>query len=185
MKPAVKTMPPRGGSTAKTTNQKTIGINKLGTLLSSQTTDTPSTTTTKHTVADRSGATFQTYSIPHPNTNPCSRISISMKTAPPTRLATKRTIFQAVQKGVSPLSFRISGGDSENNTRPPTPPQIRDQGLRTLPETANFRGFRRCVPCPFSTFGGLELMSGGSHPGRSQPWTRKRTSNSASRGFSR
>ncbi|MEJ1180644.1 MULTISPECIES: hypothetical protein, partial [unclassified Pseudarthrobacter] len=32
---------------AKTTNQKTIGINKLGTLLSSQTTDTPGTTTTK------------------------------------------------------------------------------------------------------------------------------------------
>ncbi|MHC6228855.1 hypothetical protein ACX5I6_03645 [Arthrobacter sp. MMS24-T111] len=82
LKPAVKTMPPRGGSTAKTTNQKTIGINKLGTLLSSQTTDTPGTTTTKQTVADRSGATFQTYPIPHPNTNPTSRIRIEMKTAP-------------------------------------------------------------------------------------------------------
>ncbi|MBT8160787.1 hypothetical protein, partial [Arthrobacter sp. GN70] len=29
---------------SKSTNQKTIGINKLGTLLSSQTTDTPDTT---------------------------------------------------------------------------------------------------------------------------------------------
>ncbi|WP_454699767.1 hypothetical protein [Arthrobacter humicola] len=43
-----------------------IGINKLGTLLSSQTTDTPGATTTRptgHSVADRSGATFQTYPI--------------------------------------------------------------------------------------------------------------------------
>jgi len=75
-------MPPRGGSTAKTTNQKTIGINKLGTLLSSQTTDTPSTTQTIK-VQDRSGATFQTYPIPHPNTNPFSRTRIEKKTAPP------------------------------------------------------------------------------------------------------
>jgi hypothetical protein len=41
---------------------KQIGINKLGTLLSSQTTDTPGTTTT-NTVKDRSGATFQTYPV--------------------------------------------------------------------------------------------------------------------------
>ncbi|MFJ6077805.1 hypothetical protein ACIQC0_05795, partial [Pseudarthrobacter sp. NPDC092419] len=40
---------------------KTIGINKLGTLLSSQTTDTPGTTQTN--VQDRSGATFQTYPL--------------------------------------------------------------------------------------------------------------------------
>ncbi|WP_400160667.1 hypothetical protein, partial [Arthrobacter sp. BPSS-3] len=40
---------------------KTIGINKLGTLLSSQTTDTPGTTTTPFRAATRSGATFQTY----------------------------------------------------------------------------------------------------------------------------
>ncbi|HSU48588.1 MAG TPA: hypothetical protein VLJ40_16945, partial [Arthrobacter sp.] len=39
----------------------TIGINKLGTLLSSQTTDTPGTTQTN--VQDRSGATFQTYPL--------------------------------------------------------------------------------------------------------------------------
>ncbi|MCO4274839.1 hypothetical protein NG701_10430, partial [Pseudarthrobacter sp. HLT3-5] len=38
-------------------------INKLGTLLSSQTTDTPGTTTTNHSAVDRSGATFQTYRL--------------------------------------------------------------------------------------------------------------------------
>ena len=47
---------------------KTIGINKLGTLLSSQSTDTPGTTQTN--VQDRSGATFQTYPINHPDANP-------------------------------------------------------------------------------------------------------------------
>jgi hypothetical protein len=48
--------------------------------LSSQTTDTPGTTQTF--VQDRSGATFQTYRINHPDANPSFRISISMKTAP-------------------------------------------------------------------------------------------------------
>ncbi|MDJ0460054.1 hypothetical protein PUN71_022855, partial [Arthrobacter sp. NQ7] len=43
----------------------------LGTLLSSQTTDTPGTTQTN--VQDRSGATFQTYPIPHPEANPSSQ----------------------------------------------------------------------------------------------------------------
>ncbi|WP_285247466.1 hypothetical protein, partial [Pseudarthrobacter sp. efr-133-R2A-89] len=54
---------------------KTIGINKLGTLLSSQTTDTPGTTTTKQTVADRSGATFQTYRLTSSVSNRRSRSS--------------------------------------------------------------------------------------------------------------
>ncbi|WP_247048145.1 hypothetical protein, partial [Arthrobacter rhizosphaerae] len=50
LKPAVKTKPnPRGGQAwPKQPINKTIGINKLGTLLSSQTTDTPGTTTTFH-----------------------------------------------------------------------------------------------------------------------------------------
>jgi hypothetical protein len=67
LKPAVKTRPnPRGGQAQpKQPINKTIGINKLGTLLSSQTTDTPGTTTTI-TVADRSGATFQTYPLASP-----------------------------------------------------------------------------------------------------------------------
>ncbi|HSU48548.1 MAG TPA: hypothetical protein VLJ40_16740, partial [Arthrobacter sp.] len=58
----------------------TIGINKLGTLLSSQTTDTPGTTQTN--VQDRSGATFQTYPINHPDANPSFRISIGGKNVP-------------------------------------------------------------------------------------------------------
>ncbi|MGN7201525.1 hypothetical protein, partial [Arthrobacter sp. SAFR-044] len=57
-----------------------IGINKLGTLLSSQTTDTPGTTQTL--VQDRSGATFQTYPILHREANPSFRIRIELKTAP-------------------------------------------------------------------------------------------------------
>ncbi|WP_364403729.1 hypothetical protein, partial [Pseudarthrobacter sp. LMD1-1-1.1] len=57
-----------------------IGINKLGTLLSSQTTDTPGTTQTN--VQDRSGATFQTYPIPASEANPSFRIPIELKTAP-------------------------------------------------------------------------------------------------------
>jgi hypothetical protein len=64
LKPAVKTRPPTGAdSPVNSTNQKTIGINKLGTLLSSQTTDTPGTTTTTTRHVDRSGATFQTYPL--------------------------------------------------------------------------------------------------------------------------
>ncbi|WP_460432909.1 hypothetical protein, partial [Arthrobacter tumbae] len=38
-KPAKKPATPRGEMTSKSTNQKTIGINKHGTLLSSQTTE--------------------------------------------------------------------------------------------------------------------------------------------------
>ncbi|MDO6145652.1 hypothetical protein LDO98_20410, partial [Paenarthrobacter aurescens] len=51
---------------------KTIGINKLGTLLSSQTTDTPGTNQNPHRSRNRSGATFQTYpNQPHKaNQNP-------------------------------------------------------------------------------------------------------------------
>ena len=48
MKPAVKTRPIHRGGPIQSIQpiHKTIGINKLGTLLSSQTTDTPGTTTT-------------------------------------------------------------------------------------------------------------------------------------------
>ncbi|MFJ6108579.1 hypothetical protein ACIQCW_12885, partial [Pseudarthrobacter sp. NPDC092401] len=54
-----------------------------GTLLSSQTTDTPGTTQTN--VQDRSGATFQTYPIPRPNANPSSRTHQDKK--PPRQLS--------------------------------------------------------------------------------------------------
>ncbi|MFF1882968.1 hypothetical protein ACFVVC_16055 [Pseudarthrobacter sp. NPDC058196] len=59
---------------------KTIGINKLGTLLSSQTTDTPSTTQTH--VQDRSGATFQTYPIIRITANQRSRRFQVLTTSP-------------------------------------------------------------------------------------------------------
>ncbi|WP_426938971.1 hypothetical protein ACQCSV_00020 [Pseudarthrobacter sp. S3] len=84
MKPAVKTKPnPRGGQAwPKQPINKTIGINKLGTLLSSQTTDTPGTTTTKQTAVDRSGATFQSYPVSRPDANPYSRTHTSRKHIP-------------------------------------------------------------------------------------------------------
>jgi hypothetical protein len=44
--------------------------------LSSQTTDTPGTTTSNYSAVDRSGATSQTYRIIHSEANPCFRISI-------------------------------------------------------------------------------------------------------------
>ncbi|WP_364398051.1 hypothetical protein, partial [Pseudarthrobacter sp. LMD1-1-1.1] len=61
LKPAKNTKPHHRGGTIRQIQPITyiIGINKLGTLLSSQTTDTPGTTQTN--VQDRSGATFQTY----------------------------------------------------------------------------------------------------------------------------
>jgi hypothetical protein len=61
LKPAVKPNQCHRGGTIRQFNQShyIIGINKLGTLLSSQTTDTPGTTQTN--IQDRSGATFQTY----------------------------------------------------------------------------------------------------------------------------
>ncbi len=51
------------GKPANSTNQKTIGINKLGTLLSSQTTGTTGTTQPAKPGRPRSGATLQSY--PH------------------------------------------------------------------------------------------------------------------------
>ncbi|WP_306971135.1 hypothetical protein, partial [Arthrobacter oryzae] len=52
-----------------------------GTLLSSQTTDTPGTTQTN--VQDRSGATFQTYPIPASDANPSFRILIDVEVGSP------------------------------------------------------------------------------------------------------
>ncbi len=79
---------------------KTIGINKLGTLLSSQTTDTPGTTTTS-TAVDRSGATFQTYPVSRSFANRRFR-DFELRTTGPTciRHAKKRAIFRLLKKGV-------------------------------------------------------------------------------------
>ncbi|WP_307312546.1 hypothetical protein, partial [Pseudarthrobacter enclensis] len=93
------------------------------TLLSSQTTDTPGTTQTN--VQDRSGATFQTYPIPPGFANHVFRSHTVKNQPPPTTARHKSEPFsRPFKKGVWPLSFRISGGDSENNTRTHTQPQI-------------------------------------------------------------
>ncbi|WP_218625937.1 hypothetical protein, partial [Arthrobacter ipis] len=60
-----------------------------GTLLSSQTTDTPGTTQTN--VQDRSGATFQTYPVSLPDANPCFRILAGRKTSPTTPKRPKKS----------------------------------------------------------------------------------------------
>ena len=100
-----------------------IGINKLGTLLSSQTTDTPGTTQTKHSGSLRSN--FSNLPDPTRLCKPHFRDPKPPGSAPTQQQhAQKRTIFQAVQKGGWPLFFRFSGGDSENNTRTQPPPQI-------------------------------------------------------------
>jgi hypothetical protein len=67
-----KNQPPHGGEmTSKSTNQKTIGINKHGTLLSSQTTEAPGTKHNPQGPHHRSGATFLTYP-PNPTREPPS-----------------------------------------------------------------------------------------------------------------
>ena len=160
-----------------------IGINKLGTLLSSQTTDTPGTTQTN--VQDRSGATFQTYPIPRSFANPRSS-GQSVKRTGPTRHqhAKKRTIFQAVIKGGWPLFFRFSGGDSENNTRPQPPPQIGQKEPPAPPKTPGWRGSWRHTRGAGAPLGRITapmewLTSAQSYS------TFSTTSKSASRGFSR
>ncbi|WP_307052220.1 hypothetical protein, partial [Arthrobacter oryzae] len=66
-------------------------------LLSSQTTDTPGTTTTNNSVADRSGATFQTYPVSRLKANQRFRDPPVIKTIPTLAQHAKwRTIFQAV-----------------------------------------------------------------------------------------
>ncbi|WP_285314477.1 hypothetical protein, partial [Pseudarthrobacter sp. fls2-241-R2A-168] len=49
-------------------------------------------------VMDRSGATFQTYPIPHPNANPCFRIFIGGKIIPTS---------SAVLKGPARFGLRL------------------------------------------------------------------------------
>src|SRR6476469_5774283 len=92
VKPAKNPKPHHRGGTIRQIQPITyiIGINKLGTLLSSQTTDTPGTTQTN--VQDRSGATFQTYPVSPPNANPQSRLLISSKTSPTTLKRPKESL---------------------------------------------------------------------------------------------
>ena len=91
--------------------------------MSSQTTDTPGTTTTNKPSLL---APEQLHKLTrHPDTkqihNSHCEPYIQEPAPPKNEHTTKANHFQAVQQGVWPQSFRISGGDSENNTRPPTP----------------------------------------------------------------
>jgi len=131
----LKTRPPhtgvRNGPAIISTNQKTIGINKLGTLLSSQTTGHYSRavpTKTPTGPQNRSGATFQTYPINRTFANQRFRDFRSKSRPHHHRHAQKRTIFQAVIKGGRPPQLSAPGcltrGDSEDITRPQAPTQI-------------------------------------------------------------
>ncbi|MDV8149938.1 hypothetical protein, partial [Arthrobacter sp. B10-11] len=84
---------------------KTIGINKLGTLLSSQTTDTPGTTTTNiQPVAARSGATSQTYLNSRLKANQRFRDLPVIETIPAFEPHAKwRTVFRLFRRGFGRL----------------------------------------------------------------------------------
>ena len=95
--------------------------------MSSQTTDTPGTTTTI-TVTDRSGATFQTYPNPDHFANPQSCEPPAIRTRPTQPERTKRRPDQALKfRGLaasgSQLSAGLPLGDLENNTPTTPPPQ--------------------------------------------------------------
>uniref|UniRef100_UPI001F1F8D27 hypothetical protein n=1 Tax=Arthrobacter alkaliphilus TaxID=369936 RepID=UPI001F1F8D27 len=136
LKPA-ETRPPHTGvrgSPAKSTNQK-IGINKLGTLLSSQTTDTPGTTQPHG--QDRSGATFQTYQTRLSRTTPETRNHTGQNTIhdPGNHTGTHQSEPENGfhLKGSRSQLFRFSGGDSIYSTHPQHPTQI-------TPQAGNNRG---------------------------------------------
>src|SRR3954452_455890 len=114
----------------------TIGINKLGTLLSSQTTDTPGTTQTN--IQDRSGATFQTYPTPPGFANPRFRDTKPERISPTQhRYAQKRTIFQAVQRrGVG--RYLSASAAATQKTIPATTPNRKSSF--PAKESPEFRG---------------------------------------------
>jgi hypothetical protein len=108
--------------------------------LSSQTTDTPDTTQTS--VQDRSGATFQTYPT-HPSFANQRFRDNQLRKISPTRTGTPKSepFSRPFEEGGWPQTFRISGGDSENNTRPHTNPQIHPNPTPTPPKTPKDKGF--------------------------------------------
>jgi hypothetical protein len=121
--------PPHGTrQPADNLQPKKFGINKLGTLLSSQTTGTPGTRNNPSGPPHRSGATFQTYPLRPVSANPpkpANRINPAQTRTPPrTPGHGKTTVSQAPGKGFPP---RLSGGDSENNTPRPPRTQIHNQ----------------------------------------------------------
>ena len=68
--------------------------------MSSQTTDTPGTTTSNYSAVDRSGATFQTYPVSRSFANRRFRDFLCCETGPArVRRARRRTIFRLFAKG--------------------------------------------------------------------------------------
>ncbi|MDQ0693558.1 hypothetical protein, partial [Arthrobacter sp. W4I7] len=67
------------------------------------------------------------------------------RTISPTRTGTPKSepFSRPFEEGGWPQTFRISGGDSENNTRPHTNPQIHPHTPQNPQKPRNFRGAQR------------------------------------------
>ena len=132
------------------TNQKTIGINKLGTLLSSQTTGHYS----KAVPPAFAGSLRSNFSNlpdqPDLGKSTFPRFPIQAPAPPGNQHAQKRTIFQAVIKGGRPPQFPAPGcltrGDSEDITRPPAPTQIHPNTTQKPAKTAQTQAKQRHRP---------------------------------------
>ena len=144
MKPAVKTRPHHGvADPVNSTNS--YKINRY-----QQTWHTIEFSNNRHTrhhhnpisVADRSGATFQTYPIPDHYANRRFRHPQAPQEGSPPgfRTPVKTPFFRPFRRGRS-LSFRISGGDSNYFTRPEDPAQIHPRTVGLGRKPAEFRGF--------------------------------------------
>ena len=108
---------------------KTIGINKLGTLLSSQTTDTPGTTTTQIKGRDSLRSNFSNLPDHQPQCKPAYSPNPTQWKGPHPK--NRRAIphhFPGCSSGGRSLSFRFSGGDSNNFTHEHRTTQIRPAG---------------------------------------------------------
>lgn len=146
-KPAKKTTPHTTCNAANSTNQKTIGINKLGTLLSSQTTDT---TGTKHNQTAMPSLRSNFSSLPPPtspsksanrtrhqqktsNTSTTTNHHNRQQTRSQSRTSAQHTPKQLHNpKGGPPPT----PGQLPNYTTPSTPPQIHPPPTTSAPPRA-------------------------------------------------
>ena len=135
--------------------------------MSSQTTDTPGTTTTTIPVEDRSGATFQTYPVTRSFANQRFRDYQSHTTGPHPKSARKfANHFPGRLEGGRSLSFRFSGGDSNYFTHQPDPEQIDPQGCLMASYSPGLRGLRPPRRPLHGQAADVGLLWIGSHPGR-------------------
>ena len=116
--------------------------------MSSQTTDTPGTTTSKQTPWIAPEQLLKLTRFRGALQIGIFAIHAALNRPHPHPARQQANHFQAVRKGGWPLFFRFSGGDSENNTRPQAGPQIRRQESSMPPKTRNvgvFGGTRRVL----------------------------------------